>query len=92
MGMLEDMDKVSKEYKEGDRNYPELLLGQAGVVGGKVGDAVSTVLDYMVPDALGIGETVAEGVQAVADSTVGQYVFGQKEAFKEAFPRTGRGL
>ena len=93
MGMLEDaINKVGREYQTGDRNEAELALGTTAAAGRKVGDMAATVLDYMVPDALGIGETAAEAYDYLADTTAGQYLFGQKENFKEAYPRTARGI
>lgn len=92
MSMLQDMDKVSKEYSSGDRNYGEFLLGQAGIVGNKVGDAFATVGDYMVPDALGVGETVGKGIKYLANTEAGQWVGQQAEDFAKANPRTARAL
>lgn len=92
MGLLKDLDKTGREYGEGDRNYLELLLGSAGAAGRAVGDVAATVGDYMIPDELGIGEAIGEGMQYVADSPAGQYAFGMKENFKEAYPRTARAI
>lgn len=92
MGMLNELDQVGREYGSGDRNYLELLLGSTAAAGRKVGDIAATIGDYMVPDALGVGEAVGKGVQYVADSPVGQRYFGMKENFNEAYPRTGRAI
>ena len=78
MGLLQDMEKVSEDYRSGDRNYLEWLLGNTAAVGRSFGDAVATVGDYMVPDALGVGENIAKGMQYLADTEAGQYV-GQKK-------------
>ena len=90
MGLLQDMEKVSEDYRSGDRNYLEWLLGNTAAVGRGFGDAVATVGDYMVPDALGVGENIAKGMQYLADTDVGQYVGQKKKQFTEEFPVTSR--
>lgn len=92
MGMLKDMDKVSEEYASGDRTYAEFLLGQAAIAGGKVGDLAATAMDYMVPDALGIGENVSKGIQYLANTDAGKAVTGAYGDVKQAYPRPVRAL
>lgn len=52
---LTEGERIAKEWLEGKRNLPEYLLGNTGLLGRQVGDVADTVLDYMVPDALGVG-------------------------------------
>ena len=96
MGMFDTLEnrinKVGLDYQQGDRNKAEAVLGTAAAGAGLVGDVVGTAADYMVPDALGIGETVQEGIQYLADTPVGQQIFGAKENFKESNPRLYRNL
>jgi len=90
MGMLSDGEKVSEEYRSGDRNYLEWLLGNTAIVGRKVGDAVGTALDYAVPDELGVGENVARAMQYLASTDAGQYVGEKADEFQKEYPVMSR--
>ena len=82
----EQLRKVSQEYDSGNRNYLELLLGQAGVGGGMIGDAVSAV----IPDA--VEQKIAQGAQYLAETPVGQAIGQGYGALQQQFPRTMRGV
>lgn len=90
MGMLSDGEKVSEEYRSGDRNYLEWLLGNTAIVGRKVGDAVGTALDYAVPDELGVGENMARAMQYLASTDAGQYVGEKADQFQKEYPVMSR--
>jgi len=82
----EQLRKVSQEYDSGNRNYLELLLGQANVGGGMIGDAVSS----LIPDP--VEQKIAQGAQYLAETPVGQAVGQGYGSLKEDFPRTMRGV
>lgn len=82
----EQLRQVSNEYGQGNRNYLELLLGQAAVGGGMLGDAVSAV----IPDA--VEEKIAQGAQYLAETPVGQAIGQGYGALQQEFPRTMRGV
>lgn len=48
------------------------LFAPTAVAGEAVGETLSTVGDYMVPDALGVGESVAKGMEYLGNTTVGR--------------------
>jgi len=90
MGLMKDMEKVSDEYRTGDRNYLEWLLGNTAATARAANEAVGTAIDYMVPDQLGIGSTIADIANYVANTDAGQYVSQKKKEFTEEYPVTSR--
>lgn len=64
MGMLDDLDRMGREYNRGDRNFGDLVAGSVNRgIAQPIGQAVSAV----IPDF--IEEPMARGAQFVADKT-----------------------
>lgn len=82
----QQLRQVSQEYDQGQRNYLELLLGQAAVGGGMIGDAVGT----LIPES--VDQLMAKGMMAVAESPVGQAIGQGYGYLQEEFPRTTRAV
>lgn len=80
----QQLRQVSQEYDSGERNYLDLLLGQAAVGGGMIGDAVSALIPEPVEKAM------AQGMMAVAESPVGQTIGKGMGYLKEEFPVASR--
>ena len=89
---LTEGERIAKEWLEGKRNLPEYLQGNTGLLGRQVGGVVDTVLDYMVPDALGVGEFFGNLAQQAAETELGQTVIGAINDFSEAYPRRARNI
>jgi hypothetical protein len=90
MSYLDDLRKVNAEYESGDRNFGEMALGTTAATGRAVGDVVGTALDYMVPDALGVGEFFANRMRDAANTDLGKAVIGEVQDFKKEHPVTSR--
>jgi hypothetical protein len=82
----QQLRQVSQEYDKGDRNFLELVTGQAAVGGGMIGDAVNQLIPAPVE------QVINKGMMAVAESPVGQAI-GQGYGYLQAnYPRTTRGV
>lgn len=57
---------------------------------GVVGDAMGTALDYMVPDALGIGENIEKGVQYLANTETGRGLIQDAQEWAQENPVKAR--
>jgi len=59
---------------------------------GVVGDAMGTALDYMIPDALGIGENIDKGIQYLANTETGRGLIQDAQELAQENPVTTRVL
>jgi hypothetical protein len=67
------------------------LTQPAADVGRGVGEAIATVGDYMVPDALGVGENIAKGMQYLQnETTVGRMFTKELNDYVQANPQQAR--
>lgn len=82
----QQLRQISQEYDEGTRNYLELLLGQASVGGGMLGDVVSQLIPEPVEQA------IAKGAQYVSETPVGQAIGRGYSTLQEEYPRTTRAV
>lgn len=72
MGMFDDMEKVTEEYRSGDRNYLRWLLGNTAATGRAISETVGDVVDPFVPDFL--SDWAAQEMQAVYNSAPMKYM------------------
>lgn len=82
----QQLRKVSQEYDQGNRNFLELLTGQAAVGGGMLGD----VVNQLIPEP--VEQVINKGMMAVAESPVGQAIGQGYGYLEENYPRTTRGV